>query len=367
MSRMIPCCLVKNSLSLLSPDAMSGWFYAHNGEQKGPVTEEELSRLAATGEFLPKKDLVWREGMAEWKKASEVPELSLAPTTADVPASEATARPAGTNDPYQPPTASSYNAPAPDGEDPVEIEPGSSPLGITECISRAFDLTKRYFGIVFAAWVIYFAISMGVGFVQAFIEGMVGVATTNSNPFGTGSDPSMNNVSPVQIAVQLFGNLISHAISIFLTLGLTRFGLNLLGGKPAEIGQIFGEGNIFLRGFLASLLYGLIVILGTIALIVPGIYFALKYSQYQAAIVDKNMGIWESFQHSAAITRNNMWALLGLGILCALINLAGLLALCLGLLFTVPLTWLAWLLAYRWLKHGPSALEDRGHLRVGMR
>jgi uncharacterized membrane protein len=157
-------------------------------------------------------------------------------------------------------------------------------------------------------------------------------------------------------------NLISHLVAIFLTLGLVRFGLNLISGKPAEISMIFGEGRLLLRGFFASILYGLIVGVGLILFIVPGIYWALKYGQYQTAIVDRDLGILDSFRYSAKITENNKMALLGLGILCFLINIGGMIALCVGLLFTVPLTWLAWLLGYRWLQRGPAALRDRGLL-----
>ena len=155
-------------------------------------------------------------------------------------------------------------------------------------------------------------------------------------------------------------NVISSVISLFLTLGMTRLALNLMSGQAAEIGMIFGEGSKLLRAFFASILYALIVFIGLLLLIVPRIYWGIKYSQYQTAIVDKDMSIWESFQYSADLTQNNKWALLGLGILTFLINLGGLIVLCIGLIFTIPLTWLAWLLAYRWLKHGQAGMEDRG-------
>ncbi len=46
------------------------WYYAIDGEQKGPVEEGELTQLAATG-TITNETLVWNEGMADWKPYSE--------------------------------------------------------------------------------------------------------------------------------------------------------------------------------------------------------------------------------------------------------------------------------------------------------
>ena len=65
---------------------MSDWYYAHDGQQKGPVPTSELQRLAANGGFDAEKDLVWKEGMDDWKPASSVPELvaALRPAAPDL-------------------------------------------------------------------------------------------------------------------------------------------------------------------------------------------------------------------------------------------------------------------------------------------
>ena len=42
------------------------WFYASNGRQVGPVSEEEFQRLVAAG-TIRADTLVWRSGMANWQ------------------------------------------------------------------------------------------------------------------------------------------------------------------------------------------------------------------------------------------------------------------------------------------------------------
>jgi len=46
------------------------WYYADGGQQRGPVTDDELSALLATGAITP-DTLVWREGMPGWEPLSK--------------------------------------------------------------------------------------------------------------------------------------------------------------------------------------------------------------------------------------------------------------------------------------------------------
>jgi len=50
------------------------WYYASSGVQNGPVSEEDLRSLAASGRLRP-TDLVWSTGMAGWQPASSIPGL----------------------------------------------------------------------------------------------------------------------------------------------------------------------------------------------------------------------------------------------------------------------------------------------------
>src|SRR6185295_6095600 len=47
------------------------WFYAHAGQQIGPVADAELERLAREGVVQP-TTLVWREGMQNWEAYAAV-------------------------------------------------------------------------------------------------------------------------------------------------------------------------------------------------------------------------------------------------------------------------------------------------------
>lgn len=49
----------------------SEWYYAHEGQQSGPVSAQELKQAADAGRLTP-DDLVWQEGMKDWTPARKV-------------------------------------------------------------------------------------------------------------------------------------------------------------------------------------------------------------------------------------------------------------------------------------------------------
>src|SRR5688500_18745707 len=51
------------------------WYYARGNQQQGPVALEAIQDMLRTGQ-LQANELVWKQGMANWLAASQVPELS---------------------------------------------------------------------------------------------------------------------------------------------------------------------------------------------------------------------------------------------------------------------------------------------------
>jgi len=55
------------------------WFYHYQGNEQGPVTEDQIRKLIADG-VLTTYDSVWKQGMEDWKPLGGVFEFSQAPT-----------------------------------------------------------------------------------------------------------------------------------------------------------------------------------------------------------------------------------------------------------------------------------------------
>jgi hypothetical protein len=80
---------------------MSQWYFAKDGNQEGPVGFDALYRAIESGQ-LASKDLVWQDGMPEWKKVKDVAELAPALASHSAASAPATiTQPTYTQEPAQ--------------------------------------------------------------------------------------------------------------------------------------------------------------------------------------------------------------------------------------------------------------------------
>ncbi|MCB1210731.1 MAG: DUF4339 domain-containing protein [Verrucomicrobiales bacterium] len=320
---------------------MQSWYYSKNGEQRGPVSLDELRSLVSSGGLNLQTDLGWKEGMTNWEPLGKIPTL----LESAAPSSDLAAAPDSFN-PYAAPTTSPDNLRASySGGSLGEIEPGSVPLEVMNCIKRSIELTKRHFKIILPIGVVYLLLSMATGAVEGFVSRMV------TGPVAEQGDMAFH---PLLIPI----NLISAIVSVVLGAGLTRAALNIVSGKEAKVEHLFGETGKIVNIVAASFVFYIMVFIGLILLVVPGIYIAIRCSFFMTAIVDRNLGPIEALKYSYRITTNNTLSLFGLGIMSMLIVLAGVLALLIGLVFAIPVVTLLVPLAYRFLQFGPNALRD---------
>ncbi|MFA6608811.1 MAG: hypothetical protein WCT07_02785 [Candidatus Paceibacterota bacterium] len=122
------------------------------------------------------------------------------------------------------------------------------------------------------------------------------------------------------------------------------------GAKPTfdDLTKSFKSYKITLNYIIASVLYGLIVSLGFIAFVLPGIYLAVRLSFYKFFVVEhENMSAIDSLKESMKITANNFWKLLGFMVVLIAINLIGIIPFYLGLLVTVPVSVVASAILYK--------------------
>lgn len=144
----------------------------------------------------------------------------------------------------------------------------------------------------------------------------------------------------------IFG-LVQYVLNLFLEIGMIRIALNLLDGKEASYRDFWSGANKILPLLGASVLFGIMFVIGMVLLIVPGIIVSLTFCMFYYFIIDKGVGVIESLKMSAAATKGNKWHLLGFLVVAGLLNVAGVLLLGVGLLVTVPVTTLAFAAVYR--------------------
>lgn len=146
-----------------------------------------------------------------------------------------------------------------------------------------------------------------------------------------------------------FVGLLSSGLSIWLGIGLLKIHLKIIDGKKVKVQDLFSGGDRFWSFFASTVLVSIMVGIGTIFLILPGIIMAVYAFFAPYLIVDRNLNSIEGLKLSFSIIKGHFWQVLGLILAGALLNLLGTLALGFGVLITVPITGLAFTFMYRHL------------------
>ncbi len=194
-------------------------------------------------------------------------------------------------------------------------------LGISSLINAGWQLYKKYWSALWLIVIVY----LGIEFLVQISMGAVADSVT---------------LSLIVLAI-------SWVLSLILQTGLITIGLKTIRDTKPEINDLFGSVNKVAGYFMASLVYGLLAGLGFILLIIPGIYFMLKYTFMPFLAVDKKMGVGEAMKASAAMTEGIKLKLLVIYIVISLFGAVGVLALGVGLLLTIPTAYLACFLIYQ--------------------
>jgi hypothetical protein len=93
--------------------------------------------------------------------------------------------------------------------------------------------------------------------------------------------------------------------------------------------------------FLVKMIYLLLVAVGLLFAILPGVYLAVRFAPWGFVSVRGESSPLQVLRKSAMLTRGVRWRLLAFGLLLVVVNAVGLALLGLGILVTLPWTTLA--------------------------
>ncbi len=345
---------------------MSSWHYTKDGQAVGPIPFESLRQLVASGE-LPDGTLVWTQGMPNWLPPSEVPGLSNPNTPISA---ESDAAPPTSENPYAAPSSAANLAVDPSTSELEDIAPGSEPLRIDMLISKSWDVFKRNIGIIFGFGIIYTII---------IIASSIAINSVFPGSGGT-IDIGLGEAYALQQNESITAQILNGIISLFLSLGAIRFGLNLVNGHDASIPDLFSQGRLLIRSILATILVYImlaivaipgaaviyasfnmgssgepniaIAVLGVILALIPTIFIGVRMTFVQYCLVDRDRATIDAISDSWALTKDNVMRVILLFIVQALLVIGGMLALIVGVFIALPVIYLSSIVAYLFLRHG---------------
>lgn len=122
-----------------------------------------------------------------------------------------------------------------------------------------------------------------------------------------------------------------------LIVGFMRFHLKAVRNESPSLSDIFDGFDTLSQSIALFFVHAILVFIGYVCCILPGIYLAVAWSFAWFYFCDKKYGFWECMEISRqVITANWGWAFLLL-IVSVIVGYAGLLACIIGMIVTIPL------------------------------
>lgn len=148
-------------------------------------------------------------------------------------------------------------------------------------------------------------------------------------------------------------SLLDFAIQVIIGMGITLIMLRVHDGVDTNYGDLLEPLHLFWKYLAMTILVLVVILMGLLLLIIPGIIAGIALSFASYLVIDRNLGPVEAMKESLRITNGHKWNLLLFGLSVLFFNILGALFFGVGLLITIPISALATVYVYRWLLESP--------------
>jgi len=138
--------------------------------------------------------------------------------------------------------------------------------------------------------------------------------------------------------VPVVGMLAGFVLVSPLNAGFFVVGAKLLKNQTPDFVDFFGGFKFFLQLALLGVVSSILITLGLVLLIVPGIYLIVSYLFTVMFVVDRRLDFWPAMETSRRAVQPAWFKVFVLLLMLVVLNLAGALLLGVGLLVSIPLT-----------------------------
>jgi phage FluMu protein Com len=190
-----------------------------------------------------------------------------------------------------------------------------------EVIREAWGKTKGAKGAIWAASAVMYGVILVIGAGGALLL------------------PPLDNglANPTGLAGNLLFQSVTNVLSVLFTAGLLFMGMRQAAGKSISWKMIARGFSCAAPIIVATILQFILVTLGFLLLVLPGIYLVVGYALTIPLIIDKGLSPWQAMELSRKVIHKIWWKMAGLLVAVGLILAASLLALGIGLIWTWPM------------------------------
>lgn len=213
---------------------------------------------------------------------------------------------------------------------------GDYEFSIRAVISEAWDKTNGSKWPIQLAFLYYFLV------ILAFIIVIVGV-TIAFNGSTPATEPSMGDSMLFEFILQIAFNL----ILLPMIMGILMMGIHRSVDRPISANSVFAYFPKMLKLFVTTLLMYLMIMIGFMLLILPGIYLMVSYYMALPLVIEKNMGPWEALETSRKTVSHHWFRMVAFFIIMGFIYIISIIPLGIGLIWTLPLFMISYGIIYR--------------------
>lgn len=192
---------------------------------------------------------------------------------------------------------------------------GRYSYGAFEVLGEAWNAIEGKKGTLWLAGILAIVVAIGLQIVFGIIGMLVGAGGMFAMMSGHPGAAAAAGGLFFLFMFSLAQNLVQWLVMLPLQGGVFMLSLKLFTRQRGEVGEIFGYFNKALTLLLMFILQCILVGIGFICLILPGIYLAVSYRMAAQLIVEKDLGPWEALEASRQAITHNWWSVFGTFIL----------------------------------------------------
>ena len=163
--------------------------------------------------------------------------------------------------------------------------------------------------------------------------------------------------SPVEVLLTIIGAVVNVSVGTWIGAGQAHLFLRVARGERPEFSELFSGARWFWKILGASILFGLITLVGYVLCIVPGVIAALMFSKYYMLIIDRDVGVMDSLDTSRTLTTGNKLTLFLIGLVLLALAILAVIPCFLGFIVLVPYTALLFAVVYLAMTGQPTAAD----------
>lgn len=194
---------------------------------------------------------------------------------------------------------------------------GDYQLSFQGLISEAWGRVPGNKATVWKAMLFYLVVAIALSFFFGLLEG---------------SPPDPGELQPPTL-IGLIGQVVSAIVLLPMGVGLAYIGVALAREESPNPKSLFSWYDNTWKLLIMSVLMNLLVLIGLLLFVVPGIYLIVSYQIALPLAVDKKLGPWEALEASRKVIGHNWFLVFGLDIVAALVIAVSM------LLFGIPAIW----------------------------